>query len=181
MVAFSIDYGTLNNRLWHQNRKLSVKVYHPRVVHVLKSLDSRLQPSYLRTINGVKGQNDSALAMIHIVSGTSDVSLGGVRLEVTVKAVSLREVLTRVERGRLAGSVYWIGAGLVLMLDIFWVLGSYRDKPSSAAPIGLYKQAYIPRTWNDFMSPSTSSWLYVCTSIYSGTEYSGLPEQALYA
>jgi hypothetical protein len=97
MVAFSIDYGTLNNRLWHQNRKLSVKVYHPMVVQVLKSLDSRLQPFYPRNINGVKGQNNSALAMIHIVSGTSDMSLGEVRLEVTVKAVSLREVLKRVE------------------------------------------------------------------------------------
>ena len=110
MVPGSLDYGTVNIKASHQLRHFSVKIY-PRIVHVIKSFNSRLQGGVPKTLNGVRYQLGSALRMIHSLTGKDDRSLGGFRIEVTVKAASLKEATRLVHATGFLEPSYWLGIG----------------------------------------------------------------------
>jgi hypothetical protein len=105
--------------------------YNPRLVHVIKSFNSHLQGSIPTTLSGVLGQVASAKCMIHSLSGKDAMGLGGFRIEVTVRAVSLREATKVVKRTGFLNPEYWLGLG-----D-----GPHAPKPISAKVVS--RQAFL--------------------------------------
>lgn len=107
LVPASLDYGSVNLRLNHKGQHYSVKIY-PRLVHVIKSFNSHLQGGIPRTLQGVRNQVQSALRMIHSLTGKDADSLGGFRIEVTVKADTLRQATAMVEKTGFLDPTYWL-------------------------------------------------------------------------
>lgn len=107
LVPASQDYGSVNIRVRHNGHNYSVKIY-PRLVHVIKSFNSHLQGSVPKTLSGVRKQVQAALRMIHSLMGKDAASLGGFRIEVTVKAATLKEARTKVERTGFLEPDYWL-------------------------------------------------------------------------
>ena len=85
----SLDYGTVNITARYKHRNFSVKIY-PRIFHVLKSFNIHVQGGIPKTIHEVRRQVTAALNKIHNLSTENDQSLGGFRIEVTVKAPTLK-------------------------------------------------------------------------------------------
>jgi hypothetical protein len=110
LVPGSGNFGTVNIKTTHLNRKFSIKVY-PRLVHVIKSFNSRLQGSIPKTLQGVRNQVAASLRMIHNLSGKRAESMGGFRIEVTVKAKSLKEAHRLVMATGFLEPEYWLKAG----------------------------------------------------------------------
>lgn len=110
LVPASLDYGTVNIKLKHNQQHFSIKIY-PRIVHVIKSFNSHLQGSIPKTLNGVRMQVASGLRMIHSLTGKSETELGGFRIEITVKAASLKEAVTRVKKTPFLDPNHWLGYG----------------------------------------------------------------------
>jgi hypothetical protein len=129
-VPGSGDYGSVNVDQSHRGRKFTVKIY-PRLVHVIKSFNSHLQGSIPTTLSGVLGQVASAKRMIHSLSGKDAMGLGGFRIEVTVRAVSLREATKVVKRTGFLNPEYWLG-----LSD-----GRHAPKPISAKVVS--RQAFL--------------------------------------
>jgi hypothetical protein len=130
LVPGSCDYGSVNVDQCHRGRKFTVKIY-PRLVHVIKSFNSHLQGSIPTTLSGVLGQVASAKRMIHSLSGKDAMGLGGFRIEVTVRGVSLREATKVVKRTGFLNPEYWLGLG-----D-----GPHTPKPISAKVVS--RQAFL--------------------------------------
>lgn len=110
LVPGSANYGTVNIRTTHRNRNFSIKVY-PRLVHVIKSFNSRLQGSIPKTLQGVRNQVAGSLRMIHNLSTKEDTAMGGFRIEVTVKAKSLKEAHRLVTATNFLNPHYWLAIG----------------------------------------------------------------------
>jgi len=110
MVPGSEDFGTVNVELQHQARHFSVKLY-PRIVHVIKSFNSHLQGGIPKSLAGVKNQVNAGLKMIHDLTGKDDKSLGGFRIEVTVKAPSLETAQNLVKATPFMDPNFWLGQG----------------------------------------------------------------------
>jgi hypothetical protein len=79
----------------------------------------------------VLGQVASAKRMIHSLSGKDAMGLGGFRIEVTVRAVSLREATKVVKRTGFLNPEYWLG-----LSD-----GRHAPKPISAKVVS--RQAFL--------------------------------------
>lgn len=109
-VPSSLDYGSVNLDVTHDRQNFTVKIY-PRIVHVIKSFNSSLQSNIPRTLSGVKNQVAAATRMLHNLAGKDESSLGGFRIEVTVKARSLREATARINRTNFLEPSYWLGRG----------------------------------------------------------------------
>jgi predicted component of type VI protein secretion system len=109
LVPGSDKYGTVNIKATHRSRHFSVKVY-PRIVHVIKSFNSRLQGSVPNSLQGVRNQVAAGLRMIHNLTGKDAMALGGFRIEVTVKAPSLRQAHRLVKATNFLNPSYWLGA-----------------------------------------------------------------------
>jgi hypothetical protein len=62
LVPGSGNFGSVNIKGIHRGRYFSIKIY-PRLVHVIKSFNSRLQGSVPRTLQGVRNQVGSASRM----------------------------------------------------------------------------------------------------------------------
>jgi hypothetical protein len=110
LVPASLDYGSVNLRLSHKGQHYSVKIY-PRLVHVIKSFNSHLQGGIPKTLRGVRTQVRSALTMIHSLTGKEADSLGGFRIEVTVKAKTLKEATAKVKKTGFLDPAYWLSNG----------------------------------------------------------------------
>jgi len=110
VIPASLDYGTVNITAQHKRRNFSVKIY-PRMVHVLKSFNSHLQGGIPKTRSGTRRQVNAALTMIHNLTTKDDMSLGGFRIEVTVKAPTLKAAKSIVEQTRFLHPEYWLGIG----------------------------------------------------------------------
>ncbi|GFZ43061.1 hypothetical protein JCM24511_00779 [Saitozyma sp. JCM 24511] len=109
LVPGSGNYGTVNIKATHRSRHFSVKVY-PRIVPVIKSFNSRLQGSVPKSLQGVRNQVAAGLRMIHNLTGKDAMALGGFRIEVTVKAPSLRQAHRQVMATNFLNPSYWLGA-----------------------------------------------------------------------
>ena len=110
VIPASLDHGTVNITAQYKRRNFSVKIY-PRMVHVLKSFNSHLQGGIPRTVHGMRRQVNAALTMIHNLSTKDDKSLGGFRIEVTVKAPSLKVAKRLVDQTSFLDPNYWLGIG----------------------------------------------------------------------
>ncbi|GFZ50325.1 hypothetical protein JCM24511_08082 [Saitozyma sp. JCM 24511] len=110
LVPGSCDYGTVNLRQSHRGRHFSIKMY-PRLVHVIKSFNSHLQGGIPRILRGVRNQVEASLRKIHSLTGRDGMGLGGFRIEVTVKAPSLREATRAVRRTGFLDPEYWLSLG----------------------------------------------------------------------
>jgi hypothetical protein len=110
LVPGSGNFGTVNLKATHQSRHFSIKVY-PRIVHVIKSFNSRLQGSVPKTLQGVRNQVAACLRMIHSLTGKEEKALGGFRIEVTVKAPSLAQAHALVKATDFLLPSYWLGIG----------------------------------------------------------------------
>ena len=110
MVPGSQDYGTVNLDVTHHSRHYTVKVY-PRLVHLIKSFNSRLQASIPKTLNGVRIQVAAALRMIHSLTGRSEQAIGGFRIEVTVKARTLEAATELVKATGFLSLSHWLHVG----------------------------------------------------------------------
>ena len=110
VIPASLDYGTVNITAQYQRRNFSVKIY-PRIVHVLKSFNSSLQGGIPRTTNGMRRQVRAALTMIHNLTTENDLSLGGFRIEVMVKAPTLKAAKKIVDQTTFLNPEYWLGVG----------------------------------------------------------------------
>lgn len=107
MIPGSQDFGTVNVKLTHNHQHFSVKIY-PRIVHVIKSFNSRLLANLPKSVGAARKQLRTALAMIHSLSGKTPTELGGFRIEVTVKSTSLEEASKRVSSTPLLDPAYWM-------------------------------------------------------------------------
>ena len=110
LVPGSGNYGTVNIKATHRNRNFRVKVY-PRLVHLIKSFNSRLQGSIPKTLQGIRNQSASALRMIHNLASKDNHGVGRFRIEVTVKAKSLQEAHQLVDETSFQDPSYWLKAG----------------------------------------------------------------------
>ena len=110
LVPGSLDYGSVNIRLKHNNRKFSIKIY-PKLVHVMKAIDSRLQASVPRTLQGVRDQVAKGLRMLHALTAKNDMELGGFRIEVSVTAPTLARAKQLVEATPFLSPAFWLGIG----------------------------------------------------------------------
>lgn len=108
VVPCSLDYGSVNLDVTHDRQNLTVKIY-PRIVLVIKSFNSSLQSNIPRTLSGVRNQVAAAARMLHNLTGKDESSLGGFRIEVTVKARSLQEATARINRTDFLEPSYWLG------------------------------------------------------------------------
>lgn len=64
LVPGSRDFGTVNLKLSHNSQHYSVKIY-SRIVHVVKSFNSKLQASIPKRLSGVRKQAEAARTMLH--------------------------------------------------------------------------------------------------------------------
>jgi hypothetical protein len=110
MIPGSGGYGTVNIDATHGSRHFSLKVY-PKVIHVIKSFNSRLQGAVPKTLQGVRNQVAASLRMIHSLTSKDDKALGGFRIEVTVKAPSLRAAHKLVKASGFLDPAYWLSIG----------------------------------------------------------------------
>jgi hypothetical protein len=110
MVPGSRDYGTANLKLSHNGHNYSIKIY-PRIVHKIKSFNSKLQGSVPRSLGGARKQAEAARAMLHNLNGQSAEQLGGFRIEVSVKAISLVQAVNKVRATPFMDPEHWLGIG----------------------------------------------------------------------
>jgi len=110
LVPGSGGFGSVNAKVKYGARHFSVKVY-PLLVHVIKSFNSHLQSSVPKTLSGVRHQVEAAVRMIHSLTSKDPASLGGFRIEVTVKAPTLKDACRVVQATDLLKPSYWLGLG----------------------------------------------------------------------
>ena len=80
LIPASLDYGSVLLELRHQRRKYKVKVY-PRMVHVIKSFNSRLQGDIPRLVKVIRQRGKASQEMINHLSTVPAEQLGGFRIE----------------------------------------------------------------------------------------------------
>jgi hypothetical protein len=110
LVPGSRDFGTVNLKLSHDNQHYAIKIY-PRIVHVMKSFNSKLQGSIPKTLGGARKQAEAARTILHKLNGKSATDLGGFRIEVSVKAVSLAAAVDKVKATPFLDPEYYLGLG----------------------------------------------------------------------
>ena len=110
LIPGSDGSGTCLIKVARQMGKVSVKA-NPRLVHVIKSFNSRHQGSVSKTMQGVRNQVDGCLRMIRSLNGKDDMTLCGFRIEVTVKAATLSRAREIVEGSGLLVPCYWLAIG----------------------------------------------------------------------
>jgi hypothetical protein len=110
LIPGSGNFGTVNIKATFMQRKFTIKIY-PRLVHVIKSFNSRLQGSIPKTVQGIRNQVAASLRMIHSLSSKRPEAIGGFRIEVTVKAKSLRDAHRFVEATGYLNPEYWLKCG----------------------------------------------------------------------
>jgi hypothetical protein len=109
-VPCSLDYGTVSLKVKDKQQVFSVKIY-PRIIHVIKSFNSSLQANIPRTLSGARNQVAAVARMLHNLSGKEATSLGGFRIEVTVRAETLRQATARIKKTSFLDPSYWLGHG----------------------------------------------------------------------
>ena len=107
IIPGSLDYGSVQVDVQYQNRLYSIKLY-SRLVHVIKSLNSRLQGPTPKTVYGVRSKGKAALEIIQGLSKIRDKDLDGFRIEVTVQAKGLRDAIGIVEATPFLQPAFWL-------------------------------------------------------------------------
>jgi hypothetical protein len=87
-----------------------VKIY-PRIVHVIKSFNSRLQGETITKIAGIRRRIKASVQMIQHLHEIPESELGGFRIEVSVQAPTLAIAKQWVENTPLLDINYWYCPG----------------------------------------------------------------------
>lgn len=97
VVPASLGYGSVLVRdiSWHGD-KFNVKVY-PRLVHTIKSINSRIQGDIVTTLRGVKRRVEACSKLVSRLEDVPAWEMGGYRIEVTVSAGTLKEARDKVQ------------------------------------------------------------------------------------
>ncbi len=107
IVPGSLDFGSVNMAFEYQKRIWQVKVY-PRLVHAIKSFNSKLGSEVPKTLHGVAARGKAAVEMIKNLSTLSSSELGGFSIEVTVEASSLDEARRLVDGTPFLDYNFWL-------------------------------------------------------------------------
>lgn len=97
IVPASLGYGSVSVRdiSWH-GTKFNVKIY-PRLVHTIKSINSRIQGDIVSTLRGVKRRVEACSKLVSRLEDVPHWEMGGFRIEVTVPARTLRDARDMVQ------------------------------------------------------------------------------------
>lgn len=90
IIPGSLDYGSVQIITRFKHRDFRIKIY-PRLVHVIKSINSRLQGEPPQTVRNIKRKGAAAQAMVQELTTISSKEMGGFRIEVSVRARTLGE------------------------------------------------------------------------------------------
>lgn len=88
VIPGSLDYGSVCVFIRWQRQQYKVKIY-PRLVHVIKSINSRFQGEPLKTIAATRKKMRVAEKMVHSFSQISGSEIGGFRIEVSITNATL--------------------------------------------------------------------------------------------
>lgn len=84
----SQDFGSVEAHVRYQGRDIKVKIY-PRLVHIIKSINSRLEGEPARKLVGIRRKGKAAQAMVEKLSKIPSAEMGGCRVELSIRAPSL--------------------------------------------------------------------------------------------
>jgi hypothetical protein len=90
LIPSSLDFGSCQFNVTYHNRSWKIKIY-PRLVHVIKSFNSRLSGTKVKTKAGLVVRGNITIEMIQKLSSIYESRLGGFRIEVSVNAPTLQE------------------------------------------------------------------------------------------
>lgn len=110
MAPAGRDYGSVQTNVWYNDTMYKVKIY-PRIVHVIKSFNSRLQGEALTKVNGVRRRIKACVQMVQHLAQIPPGQLGGFRIEVSVQAPTLAIARTWVENTPLLDIKHWSSPG----------------------------------------------------------------------
>jgi hypothetical protein len=102
----SRDFGSVQTTVVWEDTTLKVKIY-PRLVHVIKSFNSRLQGEILTTLAGAKKRFKASVNMVQLLSQVPEEEIGGFRIEVTVPAPTLGAACMWMDRSPFTGIGFW--------------------------------------------------------------------------
>lgn len=105
-VPGSLDYGSVLSFIKYMDTSYKIKIY-PRLVHVIKSFNSRLQGEKLSSIRTVRRRTRACVQMVKHLSDIPDKDFGGFRIEVSVQAPTLSIARTWVERTPFLDIKFW--------------------------------------------------------------------------
>ena len=105
----SQNFGSIQTTMRWQETLYKVKVY-PRLVHVIKSFNSRIQGEPLLTLLGAKKRVKACANMAQLLSQVDESELGGFRIEVSVQAPSLDIARQWVNNSPLLDINFWTTA-----------------------------------------------------------------------
>ena len=102
----SRDFGSVQTIVVWEDTTYKVKIY-PRLVHVIKSYNSRLQGEILKTLYGVKARFKASVNMVQMLSQVPEEEIGGFRIEVTVPSRTLTAARAWMEKSPLTEIGFW--------------------------------------------------------------------------
>jgi hypothetical protein len=102
----SRDFGSVQTTVVWEDTTYKVKIY-PRLVHVIKSYNSRLQGEILKTLYGAKARFKASVNMVQLLSQVPEEEIGGFRIEVTVPSRTLRAAHAWMEKSPLTEIGFW--------------------------------------------------------------------------
>jgi hypothetical protein len=102
----SRDYGSIQTFINWNDTRYKVKIY-PRLVHTIKSFNSRLQGEQLATVRGIKRRAKACVQMVQRLAKVPNAEMGGFRIEVSVQAPTLDIAKRWVEGTPLLNINFW--------------------------------------------------------------------------
>lgn len=103
----SRGFGSIQTSITWNDTLYKVKIY-PRLVHVIKSFNSRLQGEVLKTLRGVRRRANASVNMIQTLSQVPATEIGGFRIELSIQAPTLDIARQWVENTPLLDIGFWI-------------------------------------------------------------------------
>ena len=107
LVPGSLDFGSISVDLKYNNKHYRIKIY-PRLVHVIKSWNSRLQGIIPNQMAAIRGRAKAGEKVVQSLAGMKSSKLGGFRVEVSVQAKSLAAARTMVNNTPLLDIKTWL-------------------------------------------------------------------------
>ncbi|EKD03186.1 hypothetical protein A1Q2_02512 [Trichosporon asahii var. asahii CBS 8904] len=107
VIPGSLDYGSLLVDINYAGQQYRVKIY-PRLVHVIKSFNSRLQGEPITSLFGLRRRLTACDKMIHNINSVNPLELGGFRIEVTVNSPTLAAAKQHVDTLPFFNINWWI-------------------------------------------------------------------------
>lgn len=107
VIPGSLDFGSVKCDLPWDGHNYRVKVY-PRLVHCIKSHNSRIQGERPRTFAGVRKRHQACDKVVHALSSDQSSDLGGFRIEVTVTAPTFMDACDKIQYFPFMRPSWWL-------------------------------------------------------------------------